>query len=377
MKVRKYFPLGKAYGEAFCNRVTETEWLISNLQSNKHSLLIAPRRYGKSSLAEKAIADAKMPWVKINFHLCVTAQDVAELILSNAIKLIGQALGPVDKIINSVKKYAASLHPKLSFGHDLVSLELIPQEHANYAVVIAESLLLVEKLLQEKNQRAVMFLDEFQEITKIKKDTNLEGAIRTAAQEMQNLAIIFSGSIRSLLLEMFDDEARPLYKLCRKLKLERIDSVAYRKHINTIALKTWGKALVEEVFVKLMNLSNRHPYYVNYLCDVIWEECDKLPTVVQVEKAWAIVVDEEWSDAIKEIGALSLNQRKILRFIATQPANNISSHDTCVALALPSSTILTAVAVLIDGDYIELDEIKQYKIINPLLHSVLAEDFVI
>lgn len=375
MKPRKYFPLGKAYGEAFCNRVTETEWLISNLQSNKHSLLIAPRRYGKSSLAEKAIADAKMPWIKINFHLCVTTQDVAELIVDNVIKLIGQAIGPVDKIINSVKKYAASLHPKLSFGRDLVSLELIPKEHANYAVVIAESLLLVEKLLQEKNQRAVMFLDEFQEITKIKKDTNLEGAIRTAAQEMQNLAIIFSGSIRSLLLKMFDDEGRPLYKLCRKLKLERIHSDAYRDHINAIAIKAWGAALNEEVFTKLMSLSNRHPYYVNYLCDVIWNECDELPTVTQVEKAWAIVVDEEWSDAIKEIAALSLNQRKILRFIATQSVSNISSHDTCVALALPSSTISSAVATLIEGDYIELDETKQYKIINPLLHAVLAEDF--
>jgi len=126
-----------------------------------------------------------------------------------------------------------------------------------------------------------------------------------------------------------------------------------------------------------MNLSNRHSYYVNYLCDVIWDECDKLPTVAQVEKAWAIVVNEEWSDAIKEIAALSLSQRKILRLIATHPVRSMSSHDTCVALTLPSSTISSAAATLIEGDYIELNETKQYKIINPLLHSVLAEDFVI
>ena len=56
MRPRKYFPLGKAYGEAFCNRTEETRWLVGNLKNVKHSLLIAPRRYGKSSLAERAIA---------------------------------------------------------------------------------------------------------------------------------------------------------------------------------------------------------------------------------------------------------------------------------------------------------------------------------
>jgi len=371
MYTREYFPLGKAYGEAFCNRVAETQWLLSNLQSNKHSLLLAPRRYGKSSLAEKAILDAKIPWIKINFHLCITAKDVAELVVNNVIKLIGQAIGPVDKIINSVKKYTASLHPKLSFGHELISLELIPKERVNYAVVIAESLLLVEKLLREKKRKAVIFFDEFQELTKIKKDTNLEGAIRTAAQEMQNLAIIFSGSLRSLLLQMFEDEGRPLYKLCRKLKLERIESSAYRKHLDAIAFKTWRAPLTAAVFTQIMSLSNRHPYYVNYLCDVIWDKCNELPTADQVEQAWATVIAEEWSDAVREIASLSLNQKKILRFIVTQNVENLLSHESCVALALPSSTVASAITKLVDEDYIELNETEQYKVINPLLYSVL------
>ena len=32
MKARNYFPLGRAYGKAFCNRTRETEWLINNVQ---------------------------------------------------------------------------------------------------------------------------------------------------------------------------------------------------------------------------------------------------------------------------------------------------------------------------------------------------------
>ena len=52
MKSRQLFPLGKAYGSAFCNRIDETKKLISNIENGKHTFLVAPRRYGKSSLCE-------------------------------------------------------------------------------------------------------------------------------------------------------------------------------------------------------------------------------------------------------------------------------------------------------------------------------------
>lgn len=371
--MRKYFPLGKAYGEAFCNRVKEIQWLKGNLINVKHSLLIAPRRYGKSSLAEKAIAETKIAFIKINFHLCTSEEEITQIIVNSVTRLIGKAIGQVEKVITSVKKYGLNLTPRISFGNDIATLELIPRQKDNYAVTISESLLLIEKLLREKNQKAIIFFDEFQEISKIDKGTSIEGAIRTAAQEMQNLSIIFSGSIRSLLLRMFDDESRPLYKLCRKLKLKRISASDYKKHINKIAFETWNKELDEETFNEIMQLSNRYPYYVNYLCDVIWEENNQLPKIDDVRQAWSIVVEEEWSDALKEISFLSISQRKILKFIATSYVTSITSQKTCAELGMPSSTIFSAVEILIEKDYVEIDESGHYQIINPLLSAVLAE----
>ena len=372
MKPRKYFPLGKAYGDAFCNRIKETQWLVGNLVNTKHTLLIAPRRYGKSSLAEKAISVAKLPFIKINFHLCTTEDEVTQLIVSSVIKLIGKSIGRVEELITSIKKYVSNLSPKISFGEDIATLELIPKQHVNQALVIAETLSLLEKLLSDKDKKAVIFLDEFQEITKINKSANIEGAIRTAAQEMQNVSIIFSGSIRSLLLRLFEDESRPLYKLCRKLKLDRISSADYKKHLNKIALKSWKSELSEQTFDEIMHLSNRHPYYVNYLCDIIWEENEKLPTVSHVKKAWAIVVEEEWSDTLKELSLLSLSQRKILKFIALHPVPSILSQEICRELSMPASTISSAVEVLVEKDYLEVDHEARYRIINPLLVTVLT-----
>ncbi len=377
MKRRQLFPLGKAYGEAFCNREEETTRLVGNIQSCKHTLIIAPRRYGKSSLAEKAIERSKTPSVKINFHLCTSEEEVSQLVLDSVIKLIGKSIGNIEKLMSSIKKYITNLEPLLSFGGEHASLKLVPKTQPNHSIIICEALLLLEKLLVEKNKKAVIFLDEFQEIDCISKQKRgIEGAFRTAAQEMQCLSLIFSGSVRSLLLSMFEDENRPLYKLCRKIKLDRIAAYDYEKHIQKIAVDTWGSSLDEAAFNKIMRLSNRHPYYVNYLCDIVWETCNKLPEVIDIESAWASVVIEEWSDALKELSDLPIGQRRLLKYIANNTTKSIQSQETCATISMPASSISTAVHVLIEKDYVEQNKEGHYNVINPLLLAVLkgAED---
>ncbi len=371
MNIRQLFPLGKAYGEAFCNRESETEQLVGNIKSCKHTLIIAPRRYGKSSLAERAIEKSNINYAKINFHLCTSEEEIAQLVLDGVIRLIGKSTGNIEKAMISIKKYLNNLEPHLSFAGEVASLKLVSRKKENYSVIISEALLLLEKLLAEKEKRAILFLDEFQEIAQIGKNGGIEGAFRTAAQEMNYLSLIFSGSIRSLLLSMFENENRPLYKLCRKIKLERISGASYEKHIQNISLKTWGKKLDDDVFNKMMELSNRHPYYVNYLADCIWEKCRIIPVISDVISAWQDVVKEEWSDALKELSSLPIGQRRLLKYIANHYVENIQSQETCAALSMAASSIATAAHALIEKDYIEQDSFHGFKIINPLLLTVL------
>ena len=369
---RQLFPLGKAYGEAFCNREEETIKLLGNIQYVKHTLIIAPRRYGKSSLAERAILRSKLPSIKINFHLCTSEQEIAQLILDNINKLIGNSIGSVEKLMSSIRKYLSNLEPLLSFGSEYASLKLVPKNQQNYSVIIVEALLLLEKLLVEKNKKAVIFFDEFQEIDKISKHKGIEGAIRTAAQEMQNLSLIFSGSVRALLLSMFEAENRPLYKLCRKIKLDRISTYDYEKHIQKIAVNTWNQQLEQEVFDKIMECSNRHPYYVNYLCDILWESCNQPPNIKDVAAAWKEVIAEEWSDILRELEDLPIGQRRLLKYIANNFVKHIQSQETSTALSMPVSSLSSALFVLIEKDYVEQQVDGIYKVINPILAAVLS-----
>jgi len=372
MNPRDYFPLGKAKGKAFCNRKEETEWLLDNIKANKHTLLIAPRRFGKSSLAERAVEKINFPSINLNFNACVDENDVEMLIRQSVSQLIGKIFGPIEKLTNSIKNYVNHLIPKIIIGAKYTKLELNSSKHISVTANVEEALLLLEKLLAEKKQRAIMIFDEFQAIGQIAKGKGIEAAIRNAAQDMKNLEIIFSGSNRNLLISMFEDESRPLYKLCRKLYLKRIKPEHYRKHLNKAAKLAWKSELDSNAFEKIMSFSECHPYYVNYLCDVIWTENSILPKTVNVIHAWNTVIEEEKSDANAELSSLSMGQKKVLKHIANSSGENLMSTHSTQAMNMALSSISSAIAKLTEKDIIE-KEGDSYYIINPIIASLLKE----
>lgn len=368
---RNYFPLGIASGAAFCNRQIETAWLVKNAQAGKHSLLIAPRRFGKSSLAERAVAEAALPAVNLSFNACTDETEIEELLRQGVSRLASQALGPLEKIIHSIKKYARHLTPKITINMGQTNIELaadkgsIPEKNAE------EALMIIEKLLADKKSHAIMLLDEFQTVGLIAKGAGIEAAIRNAAQNTKHLTIIFSGSNRHLLSSMFEDESRPLYKLCRKLPLKRIDAVHYRHHLSTAARLAWKKDISDEVFEQIMLLSTRHPYYVNYLCDVLWADHDRSPEVSDVNQAWQQVIEEEKSDAHAEISNLSMKQKKVLKYIAHHGGEHLLSASAIKVIGMALSSINTAISSLLEKDIIEKQD-HTYTIINPIIKAVIG-----
>ncbi len=370
MKIKQMFPLGKAYGIAFCNRTEETERLVTYIENGTHTYLVAPRRYGKSSLCENVQAKTSVAWTKLDFHLAVSEKSAEQIIINGVIELIGKAVGAIDKFQHIIKKYVKKLRPKMLLGAEYMKLELGFEENSNPAENIAEALLLLEKLLQERDKQAVLLLDEFQEIGSMENGRGIEGAIRHVAQETQNLSIIFSGSNPQILATMFEDERRPLYKLCRKLVLDRINEQDYKPHINKAARSKWNEKLNQDVFEKIMYVTERHPYYVNYLCNELWLD-DASPTINSVEEAWAMIVEEERSDLLKDFFALPNNQKKLLIYIANSGGSNLYASEVANKTEIPSGSITTALSTLIEKDYIEKFN-GVYRIIVPVYNILLS-----
>ena len=367
-----YFPLGKAEGAAFCNRTDETAWLLANIEATQPSLLIAPRRFGKSSLANHALAASALPHLTLNFNTCTDEEDVDALIRQGIGQLLTTTMGSIDKLLHTAKNYLKSLTPKITVGPASIVLELSANQKTNAAQRVEESLRLLEKMLAQKKQAAVLLLDEFEIVGVIAKGHGVEAALRNAAQDNKHLILIFSGSHRRLLKTMFEDENRPLYKLCRKLPLTRIAPKHYIPHFNKAALQQWQEKLSPETIGAILEFSQRHPYYVNYLCGVLWAKHKQIPpTVSDIEIAWQQVVAEEASDVHAELSLLSLGQKKLLKYIVHYPQAHFKGTLAIKDLGMALSSITTALTALQEKDIIEKDETGM-QIINPVLKSILS-----
>jgi len=74
----------------------------------------------------------------------------------------------------------------------------------------------------QRNARACVALDEFQEITELPESKKIEGLLRSHIQLHSEISYFFIGSRRRILQEMFSDKSRAFYKSAFAYPLKEI-----------------------------------------------------------------------------------------------------------------------------------------------------------
>lgn len=365
------FPKTIAEGEAFCNREAERERLHYNITTMQHTIVVSPRRYGKTSLILKVIDSMQWPYAYVDLFLAFEEAKVVERFLVGIAKLIANVIPINIKAINKIREFFKAFTISLVAGNVSVGLKIesADSSHSNTLRNAIESL---EKLLIKHKKKAIFFIDEMQDIVKTPICSEVEAILRFYAQKTKNIAFIFSGSNRKLLQEIFDDRTRPLFKLCDKINLKRIDSEHYINFINKAAKKRWRKALGKEGINIILKITECHPYYVNYLCSQLWRE-KIMPNVEGIQQTWSQLCDEETSNVANDIASLSINQKKLLEFIAHKRVlANVTSKEVLQEVKLTSRGIQQSLKGLLDKDLIEnIDDGGGVRIVDPLLKSIL------
>jgi len=372
MTYENYFPRGLAKGGAFCNREEERERLNKNIKSKQHTLIMSPRRYGKTSLVKAVAKETDLLFVETDLFVAMDAKHIEHQILMGIKKLIAEVSGSIEQTLSIMRDYFKKASTKWSVGTQGVNVFIQPTENIPTATAIMEGLSALEALLAKKKKRAIFFLDEVQTIGEVAEGKGIEGAIRHVAQEATYLSFVFSGSNRHLLTNMFYDKARPLYKLCDRLILDRIEEKHYKKHINKLSQKRWGEILNDTSFDMLFSLTERHPFYMNSLCLKLWEsDLKSIPTAKDIKYYWHKLVTEERQEIAKELSMLNPGQRRILLAIARGTKKEFTGKEFIKTINMTGSSISKAVNLLVQFDYIEKLENGDYRLIDPLISTAL------
>lgn len=369
------FPTGLAEGEAFCNRVEERKVLAGNISNGNHTVLSAPRRYGKSSLVKKVVSDLALPYAWVDFFTVASKEEVEAQINKLVTQAIYNLSPDVKKIQTQLKKVFKGTRPELSLGVNLgpvfsSSLSVRPQFEGT-VFEMEEALLKLDELALQLGKRVVFVFDEFQQISTLNDYLMIEGKIRHAVERSRSVTYIFSGSNRRLLLSMFSSSERPLYRLCQTLSLERIAEADYQRFLQALALPKWGVPLPEETFKAIMRFTERHPFYVNILCNALWRDFESVPSAEEVLKAWDYFVVSNKASIISDVLDLSTNQKRIINGVAEAPVSETQGKDFLLKTKLSPSSIGQAIKVLESRDILFQDEAGAYRLLDPAIRYYL------
>ncbi len=370
------FPTNIAVGRAFCNRVEERVLLKQYVKNGAHTVIMAPRRYGKSSLINQTLLELKLPFCIIEFTMVVTPEDAQQIILKKIGDLLYSILPRSTKAKQSILKIFNFLRPEIVLTAGGQTIVFRPRfDKRMVAHDISEALKMLDKAAIKAKKKIVVVMDEFQEISAFQ-DHTIEASIRAAMQYSKQVSYIFSGSNRHMIRGMFNNKNRPFYNSCELMTLNRISIEDYEPFIQKAAQLKWKKRFKQVSLNNIFELSELHPSYVNRICGHFWIT-NVFPTPEKIKAFWKNFIESKQSDFTKEFLDLSKNQRKLLRYLALKPTRHPSSQEVCHETKMSEASIRQALAKLMNGDYVYKNKQNIINILDPAFKMFILQKVVL
>ena len=142
--------------------------------------------------------------------------------------------------------------------------------------------------------------------------------MRSSIQRHENISYIFMGSKKHLISYMFNDPNKPFYKSAKSFPLGKIARRELLDFINSKFEKT-GKELSEGLAEEIIETCECHPYYVQYLCHILWERTrDKIKPVdgKDFSGSLELLLERESPTYEATWDLLTVKQRQVLTALA-------------------------------------------------------------
>ena len=282
-----------ATDENFTDREKETEHLVNNFESLINTVIISPRRWGKSSLVHRA-ADIAMRADK-NIRICtidlfnVKTEEQFYTVLAR--NLIQGTSSRWEEAVENAKKSFSRLVPKISVGAgpgNEISIDFDWEEMKSNPDEILD---LSERIAEAKGVKIVVCIDEFQNIAEFEDPLFFQRRLRAHWQRHKKVSYCLYGSKRHMMMEVFTDSSMPFYKFGDIFFLNKIDTEHFIPFI-TERFSSTGKSITEEACRKIVKLADNHPYYVQQLSQLSWLRTSGQCDVETVVKAHLSLVEQ-------------------------------------------------------------------------------------
>ena len=223
--MNKSFVFGVAVtDENFTGRKQESRRLRMDFEEGINTILISPRRWGKTSLVKHVCTQMKndgsdVITVYLDIFGC---KNEYEFYNALATAVCQQTASRRQLWWEEAKDFLARLSPRISVSPEpnaefSVSLGITPQTHTPEQV-----LSLVEDIAIRKGKRIVVCIDEFQQIGEFADSKSVQARLRSVWQHQQMTSYCLFGSKRHLMSSIFLEKSMPFYQFGELFWLTKI-----------------------------------------------------------------------------------------------------------------------------------------------------------
>ncbi len=370
------FTYGKIVNnQSFTNREQEMAKLHSNLVQGVHTMILSPRRWGKSSLVEKVVATINKKnknhrTVVIDLFTVGTEKDFLELFAREVLKAVSDKW---EERVRNAKELFNALIPKISLSADPFSEFSISFDLEELKKHSDEILNLPEKLAINKGIKIIICLDEFQNLSSFPEYEMLEKKMRALWQRQKHVTYCLYGSKRHMMEEIFNNSSKPFYKFGEIMILPKITTGKWIDFIVNSFKKT-GKIIDPEIALLIPDAMKNHSWYVQQLSHYIWNLTKSKATMVEFNKALLEVIAANIPLFQNEIESLSTTQVNVLKAIAK---NETQLTSTAVMINYELGTpnnVSKNKKLLIEKDLI-LETEAGYEISDPVFELWFRKQF--
>jgi hypothetical protein len=266
------FVFGKlAESSNFTNRDEECRQLIGNFNSLVNTILISPRRWGKSSLVQKAASIAMAENKELHFcFLDVFSVRTEEQFYQHLAKeVLKVSASKMELLLDNAGRYLGKFLPKLSFSPDdqnEISLSLDWKEVKKQPEDILN---MAEKLATEKGWKFIICIDEFQNTSTFENPLAFQKKLRSQWQKHQHTSYCLYGSKQHMLMDVFTNPSMPFYNFGSLMFLNKISKENWVSFICE-RFEATQKHIDKESASLIADLAECHPYYVQQLAQQSW-----------------------------------------------------------------------------------------------------------
>ncbi len=354
---KRSFIFGTAVSDYnFIGREKETQRLMANFTEGINTILISPRRIGKTSLVKhvKNLLDSQQDIIVVYLDMfaCKTEYEFYNALSAAVLK---QTASHAEKWMEYAKEFLVRLTPKLTFSPEAntdfsLSLGITPKTHTP-----DEVLNLAEEIARKRNKRIVICIDEFQQLGELPDSLTVQKRLRSTWQHQQLTSYCLFGSKQHLMSNIFQRRNMPFYQFGDMIYLGKIDKEDWVDYIVS-HFKDRNKNITRDLAERLCDIVDNYSSYVQQLAWLLFSRLNEgmSATEAQLDLAVNDLLDANEALFMQQVEPLSAYQMNFLRAITAGYHKGLGEKEIREEFNLGSPANITRLKnALINKDIIE------------------------